>query len=506
MFVRRSPILASDKPQPAVLLVKELLVEGSPDGRGSESNLLPQETRVIHQTLADLSQLPPDLITHIERYCAAAADAEKTAQSAGIAGLQPAMADSSARLPSHETTGWKPVIYGRQDASPPANATDADQRSLEQNLWIQQIELELQNEELRRTLNELETSRQRYFDLYDLAPVGYLTLDQTGLILEANLTSANLLGLERGRLTGRRLSSFISKEDLDRYNLIQRQVRALGDPKSSKLRMVKKDGSSIWVKLGVSFVCDIHQDTFAYRCVLTDITQYQLAQDEWNAALEQQVAERTRELAEGKERFHLLADASFEGVAIVDNGIVLDCNRRFAGMHGYDVEEMLGRPVVEFVAPESRHSVAKGFNDSQPHSHEVYGLRKDGSIFPTATCANAGPWMGHTVRIVTVRDLTEVRAAEAGMLALRNELADAHQLALVGDVSTGVLQQLSQALTGLGTNLSVLLKLKAGALEPSGALGIINELDAEVKRMRDMVARCQQPHPIVNLPATPAPL
>jgi len=76
MFVRRSPILASDKPQPAVLLVKELLVEGSPDGRGSESNLLPQETRVIHQTLADLSQPPPDLITHIERYCAAAADAE----------------------------------------------------------------------------------------------------------------------------------------------------------------------------------------------------------------------------------------------------------------------------------------------------------------------------------------------------------------------------------------------------------------------------------------------
>ena len=500
MFVRRSPLRVSDHPQPAVLLVKELRVEGSPDGIRPESGLMPQETQVIQQTLADLSQLPLDLINIIERYCAAAADAQRAEHSTGITGAQPAMADNSFRLPTHETTSRKPVVQNKLDASPPANVSDADQQSLERSLWIQQVELELQNEELRRNLNELENSRQRYFDLYDLAPVGYLTLDQTGLILEANLTSASLLGLDRGRLTGKRLSSFIFKGDLDRYNLIQRQVRALGEPKSSKLRMVKQDGSTIWVKLGVSFVCDFHQDTFAYRCVLTDITKYQLAQDEWNAALEQQVAERTRELSEGKERFHLLADASFDGVTIVDNGIVLDCNRRFAGMHGYDVEEMLGRSVIDFVAPESRDSVAEGFNDSLPHSHGVFGLRKDGSIFPTATRANAGPWMGRTVRIVTVRDLTEVGAAEARILAPGNELV------LVGDVSAGIIQQLSQALTCLGTNLSVLVTLGTGPLEPCDALEIINKLDADVKRMRDIVARCQHPHPIANLPATPPPL
>ncbi len=73
-------------------------------------------------------------------------------------------------------------------------------------LQVHQIELEMQNEELRRAQGELESARARYFDLFDLAPVGYFTLSEQGLILEANLTGAGLLGVERRELVKKPLT------------------------------------------------------------------------------------------------------------------------------------------------------------------------------------------------------------------------------------------------------------------------------------------------------------
>ena len=85
-------------------------------------------------------------------------------------------------------------------------------------LEVHQIELEMQNEELRQMQAEMEASRERYFDLYDLAPVGYLTLSKQGLILEANLTASNLLGAKRGALVRRPFMHFILLADDDIYN------------------------------------------------------------------------------------------------------------------------------------------------------------------------------------------------------------------------------------------------------------------------------------------------
>ncbi len=75
-------------------------------------------------------------------------------------------------------------------------------------LQVHQIEIEMQNEELQRIQDEIAMAR--YFDLYDLAPVGYCTISETGLILEANLTAANLLGVARGELSKMTWSSVTS--------------------------------------------------------------------------------------------------------------------------------------------------------------------------------------------------------------------------------------------------------------------------------------------------------
>ena len=79
-------------------------------------------------------------------------------------------------------------------------------------LQVHQIELEMQNEDLRHTHAELEESRTKYADLYDFAPVGYFTFDKNGLICEANLTGARLLGIERGLLIKKPFSQYIMKD------------------------------------------------------------------------------------------------------------------------------------------------------------------------------------------------------------------------------------------------------------------------------------------------------
>src|SRR3972149_1439651 len=92
-------------------------------------------------------------------------------------------------------------------------ASDVDLRRLVHELHVHQIELEMQNEELRRIQKELEESRNRYFDLYDFAPIGYLTLNKTGLIHEANITAAGQLGLDKSFLINKPFYHYIERKD-----------------------------------------------------------------------------------------------------------------------------------------------------------------------------------------------------------------------------------------------------------------------------------------------------
>jgi PAS domain-containing protein len=92
-----------------------------------------------------------------------------------------------------------------------ASLSPEEGRRILEELRVHQIELEIQNEELRRAQMELDVSRARYFDLYDLAPVGYCTVNSKGLVQEANLTSGNLIGIDRGA-TKRHVSWSISRD------------------------------------------------------------------------------------------------------------------------------------------------------------------------------------------------------------------------------------------------------------------------------------------------------
>ncbi|MES2824500.1 MAG: ATP-binding protein [Pseudomonadota bacterium] len=139
-------------------------------------------------------------------------------------------------------------------------------------LQVHQIELEMQNEELRRTQWQLDAARIRYFDLYDLAPVGYCTLDEQGMIIEANLMAARLLGCDRTALVKQPLSRFIVKADQDSYYLHRKLLLELTDPQSCELRMLNGDGTSFWASLASTYDKN-PEGTPLLRMVMSDISE-----------------------------------------------------------------------------------------------------------------------------------------------------------------------------------------------------------------------------------------
>ncbi len=166
--------------------------------------------------------------------------------------------------------------------------TPEEARKVLHELQVYQVELEMQNEELRWAQQELEASRARYMELYDLAPVGYLTVSEQGLILEANLTAAKLLGVTRDALVKRPLSRFILPEDQDINYRHRQQLFATGAPQVCELRMLRADAAPFWARMeaakaqgadGVS-VC---------RAVVSDITERKRAE----AALQERIKELT---------------------------------------------------------------------------------------------------------------------------------------------------------------------------------------------------------------------
>lgn len=178
---------------------------------------------------------------------------------------------------------------------------DAVRRMLHE-LRVHQIELEMQNEELRVSQLALDTARARYFELYDLAPVGYCTVSEQGRMTQANLTVASMLGISRGALVKKALTRFIHRDDEDIYYLRRKALVESGEPQSCELRMVKTDGSHFWVHLAATAAQDA-DGALELRVAITDI----------NARKQTEIALRGSE-----DRYHSLFNSMDEGFCIIE--------------------------------------------------------------------------------------------------------------------------------------------------------------------------------------------
>ncbi len=172
-----------------------------------------------------------------------------------------------------------------------------------QELRVHQIELEMQNEALRNAQSELEASRDRYVDLYDFAPVGYLTLDANGMIEEINLTAATLLRVERKKLLQRRFTAQVVAEDHGRWLTLFMSLMKQDGKGSVEVSIQRHDGTVFQALLD----CErqiVGADGTALRIALTDISQRKQLEAELaqhRDHLEQLVFARTAELAAAKD-------------------------------------------------------------------------------------------------------------------------------------------------------------------------------------------------------------
>lgn len=166
-------------------------------------------------------------------------------------------------------------------------------------LQVHQAELEVQNEDLRRAEGELAAARDRYLDLYEFAPVGYLTLDKQGTVVQANLATTRLCGSDRPEVVGSRFEKLTVREDRDAVYLALREAGDEGSGRSAEFRLARPDEEEVWVLAEVSIGDDARDGSKLYRVTLTDVTKRRRAEHslrELSESLERKVAARTTEL------------------------------------------------------------------------------------------------------------------------------------------------------------------------------------------------------------------
>jgi PAS domain S-box-containing protein len=139
-------------------------------------------------------------------------------------------------------------------------------------LHVHKIELEMQNEELYQTQVELYNAKTRYFELYDMAPVGYLTLSCEGIILDANLSSANTIGKSREELKGQALSSFIYTQDQDIFYMFRKKISDSQERQVCELRMQNAQGEVFWAQI-IASPKNKDSELSACKLIFNDITE-----------------------------------------------------------------------------------------------------------------------------------------------------------------------------------------------------------------------------------------
>jgi PAS domain S-box-containing protein len=282
-----------------------------------------------------------------------------------------------------------------------------EEKRLYHELQVHQIELELQNEELRSAKAKLEDLYRRYFDLYDMAPLSYFSLDCNGVILNANLTAASLLSTDRVTLVNQPIKQFILNEDQEIFDMHCNQQLETGGPQEYELRMIKTDGTQLWAHLTTTLLQNqfmesgqVADSVEVFRIGLLDIT------------LRKQAEMEHREI---EERHRAAVQTTMDGYWLMDmQGQLLEVNDTYCRISGYSKQELLGMRTPDLEVAESVDEIAfriKTIQENGKHKFEARYRNKDGSILDVEVSAQHLPIDGGRI-VAFLSDITRRKQDE----------------------------------------------------------------------------------------------
>jgi len=243
-------------------------------------------------------------------------------------------------------------------------AREKELQTVLHELEVYQIELEMQVRELRESREALEDSHNRYVNLYDFAPVGYMTLSDQGVIKEINLTAAGMLGVERQWLLERSLAPWIVGADLSLFRAHLKQCRQDGGKVKTPLHLTNRNKRSIPVELSTTCHTEVTSGLTVFRTAIVDLT------------------ERKKAEAELDRFFNLSNDL----ICIVgSNAHFLRVNPACEEALGYSAAELRARPLFDFMHPDDRDASLAEFirlrkDGASTASFQNRYIRKDRSI------------------------------------------------------------------------------------------------------------------------------
>ena len=234
-------------------------------------------------------------------------------------------------------------------------------RQLVHELDVHRVELEIQNQQLREVQLAAEESKERYRQLYDSAPIGFVTLDPRGAILEANLTASHLLQLARSRLIGQKLSRFVAPQDQDRWHL-KRRLLTLGERRSIELEFALSGGSKLQVQLVGAAGSEKDPARTTLRLAMLDVTDLRSTERSLRSAAS------AATLAEEKERRKLASDLHDDAGQLLS---LASLKLRALATDGGGESDARIREVEGIIAEARRRISSLSFELSPPLLHDV---------------------------------------------------------------------------------------------------------------------------------------